>query len=487
LLLGLLADPRQSPWKQELRALAEVGDEEALEAVLRAAETPPAAHQALRAVRHIHARQPQRALARLLALLSASEQVALRPQLLKALGQSENAGALPALAQLLDNPNPSLAGGALAAIDRLAAKHPLPPELNGPVRAMAREAMNALAVTLSYSHSVASHWPDQVRWLEPFLSEEASRIQRRILLALGIITDRRRLASIARQLEVEGDRRRRANALEAIEFLAGPDLGLRMVRLLEREGLAVLPLAEVVERLAVHPSAPLRACLAYTIGVGGFRDCLRVPDQLTMCGEFEIREAALQALWRLCGEEALPLITRALRDPHPFVRRSAQAIIERKAMLSTIERMLFLKSVPLFVSLEGDELVTVSEICTEQEVPAETTVFRENDEGNDLYVVVSGRVKVFRGEGAAERPLAELGERECFGEMALLDSEARSASIATLEPCRFLVIRGEEFRELVLDRPKISFAILRLLSQRLRKADELTAPAPGFAAGQGYM
>ena len=156
-------------------------------------------------------------------------------------------------------------------------------------------------------------------------------------------------------------------------------------------------------------------------------------------------------------------------------------------MLLTVEKMLFLKSVPLFASLEGNDLVSLSEICAEQEMPAGSVVFHENEEGNQLYVIVEGKVKVFRGEDAAERQLAELGERECFGEMALLDSELRSASVATLEPCRFLVVNGDDFRDLILSHPKISLAILRLLSQRLRKADEMSAPTAAYTAAQGYM
>ncbi len=149
-------------------------------------------------------------------------------------------------------------------------------------------------------------------------------------------------------------------------------------------------------------------------------------------------------------------------------------------MLLTVEKVLFLKSVPLFASLEAEELAGVAEIASAQELPAGSIVFRENDDAHNLYVVVSGRVKVFRGANGRETRLAEIGPRECFGEMALLDDEPRSATVETLEPCRFLKIRGDEFRDLVLDRPGISLEIMRLLSRRLRQASSAAEPAPAL-------
>lgn len=487
LLLRLLADAQRLPWRQELRSLARVGDEAALEAVLHAGRHQAAALQTFRAVRHIHRRRPAPALARLVELLRAVESTDLRPQVLMALGSIADAGALPALVELLASPNPQLQTGALEAIDRISQSAPLPDELRPAVRATAEQTAESLATTLSYSRSIDVHLPSQAAWLKPFLADEAARIQKRIFLALGIVTDRQRMASIARQLQSGAGRRERANALEALEVLAGPALGRRLGSLLEAEKLPVPALGGVLQSLAAHESTAIRASLAKVVGEARLTDCEELLGVLRRSADYAVREATMQSLWRLWGEDAAPLVRRALDDPHPAIRRSAKAILEGTPMLLTVEKMLFLKSVPLFASLEGNDLVSLSEICAEQEMPAGSAVFHENEEGNQLYVIVEGKVKVFRGEDAAERQLAELGERECFGEMALLDSELRSASVATLEPCRFLVINGDDFRDLILNHPKISLAILRLLSQRLRKADEMSAPAAVYTAAQGYM
>jgi CRP-like cAMP-binding protein len=68
-------------------------------------------------------------------------------------------------------------------------------------------------------------------------------------------------------------------------------------------------------------------------------------------------------------------------------------------------------------------------------------------------------------------PIATLGERECFGETAILDDEPRSASVRALESTQVLKIDRESFRELVTERPQISFAIFKILTSRLRYAD----------------
>ena len=141
-------------------------------------------------------------------------------------------------------------------------------------------------------------------------------------------------------------------------------------------------------------------------------------------------------------------------------------------MLLTVEKVLFLKSVSLFSSLEGDAIATLAEIAQEQDVEGGRVIFKAGEHGDELYVIVSGRLKVYRGGAEEEVLLAELGPRECFGEMALLDAESRSASVAALEPCQLLKLHAADFRELMFERPQISMEIVRVLARRLRHMDE---------------
>ena len=156
-------------------------------------------------------------------------------------------------------------------------------------------------------------------------------------------------------------------------------------------------------------------------------------------------------------------------------------------MLLIVEKVLFLKSVPLFAFLEGEELASVAEIAEEMELEPGGVVFHEGDRGDELYVIVSGRVKVYGERSGSEVQLAQLGERECFGEMALLEAEPRSASVAALEPCRLLKIGAEDFRELLHERPQISLEILKILARRLRRMDVELESQPVPTSAQQYM
>jgi CRP/FNR family cyclic AMP-dependent transcriptional regulator len=136
-------------------------------------------------------------------------------------------------------------------------------------------------------------------------------------------------------------------------------------------------------------------------------------------------------------------------------------------VITTVEKVLFLKSIDLFRALPGEDLAQIAEIATEVPVGSGGLVFGEGEPGDALYIVVEGRVKVFRGE----KVLAELGERECFGEMSVLDSEPRSASVSAVSEALLLKIGREEFKDILSERPEISLGIMKVLSRRLREAN----------------
>jgi len=95
-------------------------------------------------------------------------------------------------------------------------------------------------------------------------------------------------------------------------------------------------------------------------------------------------------------------------------------------------------------------------------------------------------VEVFRRVGATERPLAYLGEKECFGEMAILDDQPRSASVRAVELTTVVKIDRDSFRELILERPQIAFAIFKILSGRLRHQNLEADHIPAVYSGGQY-
>jgi len=82
-------------------------------------------------------------------------------------------------------------------------------------------------------------------------------------------------------------------------------------------------------------------------------------------------------------------------------------------------------------------------------------------------LIVDGTVKVHSGE----QVFAELGTKQCFGEMSILDSEPRSASITSLSELILLKIKRDDFTEILAEKPEISLGIIKVLTTRLREAN----------------
>ena len=135
-------------------------------------------------------------------------------------------------------------------------------------------------------------------------------------------------------------------------------------------------------------------------------------------------------------------------------------------MLTTIEKVLFLKGIGIFEQLPGEDLSRIARISEEVSFEKDSTIFQVKDPGDALYLVISGRVKVHVGE----KQIALLGEKECFGEMSILDGEPRSASVTAVEETKTLRIMKDDFYDILADRIEIAQGIFRVLSKRLRAA-----------------
>ena len=134
-------------------------------------------------------------------------------------------------------------------------------------------------------------------------------------------------------------------------------------------------------------------------------------------------------------------------------------------MISTVEKVLFLKSIDLFRALPSEELAQIAEIAEEQPLAAGDQVFAQGEPGDALYLIVEGKVKVHQGN----KELVRLGERDVFGEMAVLDSEPRSASVTAVEDTVLLKIGRDDFRDILGERPEIAMGVMKVLTRRLRE------------------
>lgn len=135
-------------------------------------------------------------------------------------------------------------------------------------------------------------------------------------------------------------------------------------------------------------------------------------------------------------------------------------------MISTVEKVLFLKSIDLFSQIPGEDLAAVAIISTEERREQGDEVFAEGEAGDALYLVIDGKVRVHK----QDRVIAELGERECFGEMAILDAAPRSATVTAVNDTNLLKLTREDFQDIMAEKPEIAMGIIKVLTRRLRDA-----------------
>ena len=121
-----------------------------------------------------------------------------------------------------------------------------------------------------------------------------------------------------------------------------------------------------------------------------------------------------------------------------------------------------------------DELLDVSDLqdfakhAVTRTFPKNTIVVTEGDKTDSLYIVVSGKVKIYVSDDKGkEIVLSESGPGEYFGEM-VLDEGPRSATVMTLEPTQFLVVPKEDFRDFVARSPDFALNLILKLIKRVR-------------------
>jgi CRP/FNR family cyclic AMP-dependent transcriptional regulator len=114
------------------------------------------------------------------------------------------------------------------------------------------------------------------------------------------------------------------------------------------------------------------------------------------------------------------------------------------------------------------ELRLLAAAGTVKTFPRHAVIVTEGDESDSLYVILSGRVKVFLAdESGKEVVLGTQGPGEYFGEM-VLDGAARSASVTTLERCRFVVIQQAKVRAFLREQPEFAVRMIEKLIRRVR-------------------
>jgi len=131
-----------------------------------------------------------------------------------------------------------------------------------------------------------------------------------------------------------------------------------------------------------------------------------------------------------------------------------------------------LTSVELFAEMNEEEIDDLTSLAQIKKLDKDSTIFHAGDLADAVFVVASGRVKVvITSSDGKEFILTVLGAGQVFGEMALLESAPRSASVVTLSAVEVLVISRTDFQRLLDSNPRISQRLMAILSRRLRRAN----------------
>lgn len=127
-----------------------------------------------------------------------------------------------------------------------------------------------------------------------------------------------------------------------------------------------------------------------------------------------------------------------------------------------------LRTTPLFLGLQEDDLRAIANKAVIKTCGKNALVIHEGDFTGSLYVVLSGKVKIFLGDESGKEVILDIkGPGGYFGEMAL-DDGPRSASVETLEPSTFAVISKNDFKHLLHEHPEISLQVIKNLVHIVR-------------------
>ena len=250
------------------------------------------------------------------------------------------------------------------------------------------------------------------------------------------------------------DGQQRANALETLEASGEPDIVRPLLAVWDAGQPRGVDTVSAIGAILGDDDPWLRACAA--LAAGGLSDRRLASD----------------------------LLDRARSDPDPLVREALSprgGDVETLSTLSLLERILFLRKVPLFVDLSPGDLRHIAEAASEHVYPDGEVIAEQGEAGDEMHIVVEGgiRVMVDAGEGPS-RELARRTKGENVGEMALLTGESRMASLVCTGPVRTLSLDRKRFERILRERPDVGLAVMRVLSDRLRESDSRRrSPASG--------
>ncbi|KIH99016.1 Crp/Fnr family transcriptional regulator [Streptomonospora alba] len=149
-----------------------------------------------------------------------------------------------------------------------------------------------------------------------------------------------------------------------------------------------------------------------------------------------------------------------------------------------------LRKAPLFEALDEEGAAALRASVSEVRLGRGQTLFSEGDEGDRLYVILSGKVKLTRAAvDGRENLLSVLGPSEMFGELSLFDPRPRTASAIAVTDAVLAGLGHDDLRPFIAQQPQVSLQLLKALANRLRRTNDVMSDlvftdVPGRVAGQ---
>jgi CRP-like cAMP-binding protein len=193
-----------------------------------------------------------------------------------------------------------------------------------------------------------------------------------------------------------------------------------------------------------------------------------------------VRVAALYLLNESAGADE-DTLKAMVHDEHDVVCETAVCLLMRAHQLErredtgrvTVERMMALRTVPLFSSLAPQDLASLARASIERVFPPDKALCREGEPGDEVFILLAGEVRVLESGGVEQSVLGSEKEGGFIEELAVLDSAPRAATVlAGDEGARVLCLKGKAFREVLRTNPSVVSEVIRALSARIRGARE---------------
>ncbi len=135
-----------------------------------------------------------------------------------------------------------------------------------------------------------------------------------------------------------------------------------------------------------------------------------------------------------------------------------------------------LRRAPLFAALDDEGAAALQAGVTIVEISRAERLFEEGASGNQLYVILDGKIKLTRAAAdGRENLLSVLGPGEMFGELSLFDPRPRTASAVAVTDSRLGALAHDDLRSWLTGRPDVALHLLQALAQRLRRANDVMA------------